>query len=150
MLEKTPHLGKLVSLHGIAPAFMQRAVIVAALSFVFFLAMLVAFYLRQKLGYFLLSSGFLVIYILTMFGWLMLRRNVLKIYENGLEYRKFAARWSEIEAVRTNRKGGKLTCEIEKKTGEKTILTDAIQGIEEIVGRIEERVEKRAGASNPS
>jgi hypothetical protein len=130
-------LGKLVSEHGIAPALVQRAMIVAVLSFVFFMAMMIAFYLRQKLGYFLLSSGFLVLYVLTMFGWLMLRRNVVKVYENGLVYRKFAARWPEIAAVETERESGKITCRLVKTNGEKTILTDAVQGVEGIIAKIE-------------
>ena len=136
-------LGKLVSEHSIAPAYIQRATIVAVLSFVFFMAMMIAFYLRQKLGYFLLSSGFLVLYILTMFGWMMLRKNVVRIYENGFSYRKFSAGWSEIAEIDKRRKGVKLTCEIRKKSGEKTVLTEAIEGVEQIITRIETERGKR-------
>ena len=140
MPKQPANLGRLESVHGIAPAYLQRAVVVAVLSFAFFLAMLIAFYLRQKLGYFLLSSGFLVIYILTMFGWLMLRRSALKIYEHGFSYRKFAARWTAIEAVETTRKGAKLSCEIRGKDGQKTILTDAIADAERVAEKIRARV----------
>ena len=130
------NLGKLESVHGIAPAYLQRAVIVAVLSFVFFMAMLVAFSLRQNIGYFILSTAFLIVYLFTMFGWLMLRKNVLKIYENGLSYKKFTARWNEIEAVEAEKNSAKINCEIRKTNGEKIVLNDSIQGIEQIIKRI--------------
>ena len=78
---------------------MQRAVFIAVLSFLFFLAMMFAFYLRQDIGYFLLASVFLVIYLLMMFSWVMKRRSVVEIYENGLKYSRHTLRWDEISAV---------------------------------------------------
>lgn len=139
MIEQNSNLGKLESVHEISPVFLQRAIIVAVLAFIFFLAMLFAFYIRQNIGYFLLSTAFLIVYILTMFGWIMLRKNVLKIYEGGISYKKFTARWEEIEAISTN---DKKNYEIRKVTGEKIILTDAIQGIEQIVSLIKSHSSK--------
>lgn len=139
MIEQNSNLGKLESVHEISPVFLQRAIIVAVLAFIFFLAMLFAFYIRQNIGYFLLSTAFLIVYILTMFGWIMLRKNVLKIYEGGISYKKFTARWQEIEAISTN---DKKNYEIRKVTGEKIILTDAIQGIEQIVSLIKSHSSK--------
>ena len=43
MPENPQKLGKLISIHGTSPAFLQRAAIVAMLSFFFFLTMLIAF-----------------------------------------------------------------------------------------------------------
>ena len=134
-------LGKLVSVHGISPAFLQRAVIIAVLSFVFFLAMLLAFYAWQKLGYFLLSTAFLIVYIVTMFSWVLLRKNVLKIYKNGLSYKNFKARWDEIERLDVKMLsrlvgGEKISCEIIKTNGEKVVLSEAIQDIQGIIERI--------------
>ena len=134
-------LGKLVSVHGISPAFLQRAVIIAVLSFVFFLAMLSAFYAWQKLGYFLLSTAFLIVYIVTMFSWVLLRKNVLKIYKNGLSYKNFKARWDEIERLDVKMLsrlvgGEKISCEIIKTNGEKVVLSEAIQDIQGIIERI--------------
>lgn len=129
------NLGKLESVHAIAPANLQRAVIVAVLSFVFFLGTLLAFYVRQNIGYFLLSTAFLLVYILTMFGWIMLRKNVLKIYENGFSYKKFSARWREIETVSARGK----SFEIIKTGGEKIVLSEAIEGIEQILALINAR-----------
>src|SRR5215207_4722939 len=108
------NLGKLVNVYGITPAFLQRAVIVAAFSFIFFLVTLAMFSLWRNFLYFFLSTAFLIVYLATMFGWLMMRKNILKIYENGLTYRKFAARWNEIKALETNSKKGKISCEIRK------------------------------------
>jgi hypothetical protein len=74
-------------------------IFVAALSFAFFLAMLLGFYVREQIGYFILSSAFLVIYILTMVGWLLLKRQKLGIHENGISYRRAKVLWSEISRV---------------------------------------------------
>ncbi len=140
MIEKTQNLGKLISIHTIAPAFLQRAVIIAVLSFVFFLAMLAVFSVRQNFIYFFLSTAFLIVYLFTMFGWLMMRKNILKIYENGLTYRKFTARWNEIEAVESNDKNGKISCEIRKAKGEKITLTDSIYEVGKAVKLIKFKV----------
>lgn len=53
---------------------MQRAVFIAVLSFLFFLAMMIAFYIRQSMLYFLLASAFLIVYIFTMIAFLRLRK----------------------------------------------------------------------------
>ncbi|MFN6962672.1 MAG: hypothetical protein ACK4S4_02780 [Pyrinomonadaceae bacterium] len=89
-------LGRLLSVHPIAPAYVQRAAFVAVLSFVFFLAMIVGFYVRQNIGYFVLATAFLIVYLATMFGMFSLRRSVVKVYEHGIEYRKFSAKWSDL------------------------------------------------------
>lgn len=134
------NLGKLESTHGIAPAFMQRAVIVAALSFLFFMAMMLGFYWRKNIGYFLLASAFLLVYILTMFGWLVMRKYNVKIYENGIVYKKFEAVWDEIEKVETKTSGNKINLEIRKKSGETINLSEAIDGIQHIIKRVNETV----------
>lgn len=56
------------------PAQAQRAAFVAVLSFLFFLAMMFAFYIRQSMLYFLLATAFLIIYIITMISFVRLRR----------------------------------------------------------------------------
>lgn len=99
MSQTNKNLGKLVAIHGIAPAYLQRAAFIVVLSFLFFLAMMFAFYIRQSVGYFLLASAFLVLYLLTMFSWVMQRRSVVKIYENGLSYKNRSVLWNEIESV---------------------------------------------------
>jgi len=133
-------LGKLIAAHTIAPAYLQRAVIVAVLSFLFFLATMTMWSMWRNFLYFFLAMAFLIVYLVTMFGWLMLRKNVLKIYENGLTYRRFKARWDEIEAVGTNSKNGKTTCEIRKAKGEKTVLSDAIHELGKAIALIEAKV----------
>jgi len=134
------NLGKLISVYSIAPAYLQRAVIIAALSFIFFLTTLAMFSIWRNFLYFFLSTAFLIVYLATMFGWLMMRKNLLKIYENGLTYRKFSARWNEIEALETTKKGDKLNCEIRKTKGEKTTLTESIYGVEQAVAVIESKI----------
>jgi hypothetical protein len=57
-------------------AHAQRAVFVAVLSFLFFLAMMFAYYIRQSMLYFLLATGFLIVYVITMISFVRLRRKV--------------------------------------------------------------------------
>lgn len=57
-----------------APAQAQRAVFIAVLSFLFFLAMMFAYYIRQSMLYFLLATAFLIIYFVMMFSFVRLRR----------------------------------------------------------------------------
>lgn len=96
------HLGKLIAVHGVAPAHLQRAVFIAVLSFMFFLAMIFAFYILQNILYFLLSTAFLIVYLITMFAIIRQRRSAVEVFENGVKYRKQAARWSEIEAIKAD------------------------------------------------
>lgn len=132
------NLGKLINTYGIAPAYLQRAVIVAVLSFLFFLTTLVMFSMWRNFLYFFLSTAFLLVYLATMFGWLMVRKNLLKIYENGFTYRKFSARWDEIDSwTKSDWKDGKITFEIRKKKGEKIALTESIYGVEQALKFIE-------------
>ncbi len=57
------------------PAQLQRAVFIAVLSFLFFLAMMFAYYIRQSALYFLLATAFLIIYLITMVSFVRLRKS---------------------------------------------------------------------------
>jgi len=96
---KKKKLGPLISSHGISPVFLQRAAIIAIVSFLFFLGTLAYFYIQQQLIYFVLSSAFLVVYIFTMVSWVFQKRNIVSIYENGIARRKFITTWDEIKSV---------------------------------------------------
>jgi hypothetical protein len=91
--------GRLLAVHPVAPVYVQRAVIVGVLSFLFFLAMMFAFYIRQNFLYFLLATAFLLVYLITMFGWFTQRNAAVKIYENGFDCRKRFIKWDEIESI---------------------------------------------------
>lgn len=138
MPETPKNLGRLITSHSTSPVFLQRAAIVAVVSFVFFLAMLVAFYIRQQVGYFLLSSGFLVVYVFTLIGWVMQKRNVVGVYENGLKYRKFTAAWDEIQSVTANSEGLELT----KSKHERVLIRPTVTGYEQIVRAVRNGVEQ--------
>lgn len=99
MTQTKKNLGKLVAVHPVSPAHMQRAVFIAVLAFLFFLAMMFAFYLRQNILYFLLSTAFLIVYLLTMFSLVVQRRSLLEIFEGGIKYKKRSAAWNEIVDV---------------------------------------------------
>ena len=83
----------------IAPAYVQRAIFVAVLAFMFFLSMIFAFYVFKNVLYFLLSTAFLIVYLLTMFSIVMQRRSNVEVYENGLKYRKKSLLWGQIELI---------------------------------------------------
>lgn len=141
MLETTKILGKLQSVYPTSPVYLQRAAIVALVSFVFFLVMLAAFSIRQNIGYFLLATAFLLIQLLTLFGWITQRKNELKLYENGFTYRKNVCFWNEIKSAKMKTEsrmmnGKKINFEIVKTNGEKIVLTEAIHQIAEIINRI--------------
>lgn len=56
-----------------SPSQLQRAIFIAVLSFLFFLAMMFAYYIRQSALYFLLATAFLIVYIITMISFVRLR-----------------------------------------------------------------------------
>jgi len=137
-MQSSTKLGRLVSRHFTSPAYLQRAAIVCIVSFVFFLATLVVFYLRQQIGYFLLSTGFLVVYVFTLIGWLMQKRNVVAVHENGLKYKKFQAAWDEVKSIKANAEGLLLT----KDKQDKTLIPRTINGYDTIVRAAKQGVEK--------
>lgn len=114
MPETRRPLGKLVAVHVLAPEHIQRAVFIAVLSFVFFLAMMVVFYIRENVLYFLLASAFLVVYIVTLLSWIVQRRNVVSVYEQGLTYKKRTVLWDEIEQVNADGETGEIIVRDEK------------------------------------
>jgi hypothetical protein len=134
-------LGNFISTHGTSPAFLQRAAIVALLSFFFFLAMLLVFYLRQQFIYFVLSTAFLVVYIFTMIGWVMQKRNVVSIYENGITYRKFAATWDELKSVKSDARSG-IT--LTKSSGESVTIGKSVSDLDAIAVTIKKQLESHS------
>lgn len=105
MPKQNVSLGKLNASYGVAPTYLQRAAIVAVLSFMFFLGMLFAFYLRQHFGYFLLSTAFLIVYIFTMIGWWMQHRNIVKVHDRGVTYKNWFAEWEDITSIERTASG---------------------------------------------
>ena len=130
-------LGKLISTHGTAPQFLQRAAIVAVVSFLFFLGTLVAFYIRQELGYFVLSTAFLVVYMFTMIGIWMQKRSSVRIYENGIAYKKFTAAWDEIGRVESSPEKG---ISISKDKKNSVVLPRTIVGLDVVARTIRSKL----------
>ena len=85
---------------------MQRAAIVAVLSFIFFIAMLAVFSFRKQIGYFILSTAFLVVELFTLLGLFSHRRNILEIREHGIKYKKKSIHWEEIDSLKETSDGG--------------------------------------------
>ena len=130
-----------MSVHGTSPVYLQRAAIIAVLSFVFFMAMLVVFYIRQHIGYFVLSTAFLVVYLLTLISWVMQRRNTVSIFENGIRYKKFSGSWVEIKsAIVVDEDRNRKHVELKKNSREKIAIPSSILGFDQIVGFIKANV----------
>jgi len=140
MTNATGSYGRLIKIYGIHPAYMQRAVFVAVLSFIFFLGMMFAFYLRQHFGYFLLSTAFLLVYLATLFSWVMQRRNVVKVSEFGLEYRNFACSWAELVSIErsTEKNGGVIVTSNDRKS---VTVPSSINGIDELEALLRSKID---------
>jgi hypothetical protein len=144
MSQTIQNLGKLQAVYGTSPVYLQRAAITAIVSFVFFLAMLLVFSVRQNIGYFLLATAFLIVQIFTLLGWVTQSRSRLEIFENGFAYRKKTCRWDEIGAIDVKTgKNARIGCEITKKNGEKIYLSEVIYRIEEAVKRFEKELARQ-------
>ena len=127
------NLGKLIAVHGLSPAHIQRAVFITVLSFVFFLGTMAAYYVRQEMLYFLLSSAFLVVYIITLFSWIAQRKTVLEIFEKGVAYRKFSAKWDEIGDIRPD---GTIVLKDDKQIA----VSSAIHELDRAISFIKSRI----------
>lgn len=123
------NLGRLVSVHGVDPAYMQRGIFVVVLSFLFFLGTMFIYNWRQSIAYFLLVTAFLIIYLVTMFSIVRLRRHVMRMYDAGFIYRGQKVFWTEIESI--GQDGA-----VELKEGKAVILPRSLHGIENILSRI--------------
>ena len=92
-------LGKPVAIFPLAPAYIQRAVILIVLSFLFFMAMMFTYYIRASGLYFLLATAFLILYLVTLISFVTQRKTQLKIFENGFAYKTVSVLWTEMTTV---------------------------------------------------
>jgi len=133
----TSELGKLIAVHSTSPAFLQRAAILTALSFLFFLATLIFYLVWQNFLYFVLATGFLIVQAFTMIGWWMQKRNSVSIYANGLVYRKRSVLWDEITAAEMKNDS---SLGLELSSDEVVSLPPSIQGLDRLRDYIRERI----------
>jgi hypothetical protein len=98
-------LGRLISTYLTAPAFIQRAAIIAIVSFLFFLAMLLMFSARGQMLYLVLAAAFLVVNVFTLIGFVMQRRNEVKVFENGIAYRGSQVEWEDLVSAEIDLSG---------------------------------------------
>lgn len=139
MQQTVKDLGRVVAVHPVAAAYQQRAVFIALLSFLFFLGMMFAFYLRQSMLYFLLSTAFLIVYLVTMFSWLRIRRNAVTIYENGLGLKRQKLMWTELRSLERSADGGLKLNTINDGT---LIISPSYQELERIAAFASSRLSK--------
>jgi hypothetical protein len=118
-----------------AAEHVQRAAFVAVLAFVFFVASMFLFYVRESLLYFLLSSGFLVVYLITMLSWVIQRKNVVQIFEGGFSYKAKQASWDQVSKVGDD---GTVTLKDDKQI----IISPAMDKFPELLELIRRRAEQ--------
>ena len=123
-----------MAVHAMAAEHIQRAAFVAVLAFVFFVGSMFLFYVRESLLYFLLSSGFLVVYLITMLSWVVQRKNVVQVFEGGFSYKSKQASWDQISGVADD---GTITLKDEKQI----IISPAIDKLPTLLDLIRHRAE---------
>lgn len=129
-------LGNFISRHGTSPRSLQRSAVVAVVAFFFFLVMMAAFYARQWFVYFLLATAFLIVNLFTLVGIWLQKRNNVRLYENGLIYKKDIVLWDDLVRLRLDAKAG-LTLEL--ADGRTLIIPAVIEGLPRIAEHINSR-----------
>lgn len=72
--------------------------------------MMFGVYARGHFGYFLLSTAFLVVFVFTMIGWWIQKRNAVEVFDRGLTFRRSVTTWGELTGVERDQNGAlKLT-----------------------------------------
>ncbi len=130
-------LGKLISVHGVSAALLQRSVIVILISLFFALAMFVGFLITRKFVLLLLAVAFFTINILTLFSLIARRKKDFRLYEHGFTFIKMSRRFDEIADLKVKNKS---SGEILTTSGEKIALTEAIADVGEIIKIIEAKI----------
>jgi hypothetical protein len=124
--------------HTTSPLYLQRSAVVAGLAFVFFLIMMAAFYARQWFVYFLLATAFLVVNLFTLAGIWLQKRNTVRIYANGLRYKKSDLYWSDVVRLQLSEKAGLVLTD---SGGRELVIPRSIGGIRSIADHIRSRIE---------
>ncbi len=130
-------LGKLISVHCVSAALLQRSVIVILISLFFALAMFVGFLITRKFVLLLLAVAFFAINILTLFSLIARRKKDFRLYEQGFTFNKMSRRFVEIADLKVKNKS---SGEILTTSGEKIALTEAIADVAEIIKIIEAKI----------
>jgi hypothetical protein len=142
MKAQSKDLGRLVSVHGMSPAYRQQAVFIIILSFLFFLSTIVAFYMFGRFLFFLLASGFLMVYLISLISFLMQRRFSVRTYEKGIEYRSFSNRWEDLEVVKWKTDRRSRILEMVNSDGACIVIPASIHEIERLANIIAERTNR--------
>ncbi len=86
-------------------------------------------YLRPGTIYFFLATAFLVIYVISLISLLGQRKNTVKIYEHGFEFKKESVVWNEVTGVEDDR--------VIRLTGERTItIPGSLQDVSGLIARL--------------
>ena len=67
--------------------------------------MLAIFTAREQMIYLVLAAAFLVVNIFTLIGFVMQRRNEVKVFENGIAYRGSHVQWDDLVSAELDASG---------------------------------------------
>lgn len=129
--------GKFLGRFVVSPVFLQRAVIIALLSFFFLLAMITAFSFRGHFGYLILAAAFLVINLFTLTGIRLRRSEAVQIFEGGIEFKGRFIQWHDIVKIDFSQPGSPV---LALRSGEKILLPESIDRREELAGYLKSRI----------
>lgn len=99
--------------------------------------MLVAFAARQHFMYLLLAAAFFIVNIFTLIGFLMQRRNIVRVYEKGLSYGRSRFEWATVNSFQTTESG---ELQIEAESGQKLAIPKSIDRIDVLQDTIERNI----------
>jgi uncharacterized membrane protein (GlpM family) len=153
-------LGKLESVHGIAKLYTRRIFIIVGICLAvlaFAVYSVAGEFLRGSLDYFRDSVGFFICGVIPLFlicvslwSWLRKRRAELKLYEKGFTYlldgKLQTCFWHEVENVFLEERAvfsptnKTFVCNVQKRSGEDIIFTEAIADVEDIHKFIEKKL----------
>jgi hypothetical protein len=67
--------------------------------------MLIAFLVREQIGYLILAAAFFVLNIFTLIGFLVQRQNTVKVFDEGFSYKKRSAAWKDMVSIDDDENG---------------------------------------------
>jgi hypothetical protein len=80
------------------------------------------------------------VYVLTLISWVIQKRSIVSIYENGIRYKKFSGSWVEIESARVVEEGsGRKHIKLRKSKLENVVIPSSIEGFDRILGVVIEK-----------
>ena len=156
MLDNTLHLGELRSVHRFAARytrwfFFSLGKPLIAIAFLFSVMPTIAANIHTRAGlaalYLIYGAMVLGLIIRPLWQWTGQCKATLQVFQYGLAYTigdtTQTCKWDELQSISVRPERATIAYVVRKANGEEIKLTEAIEGIEEIVKRIDDELETR-------